>query len=717
MGDCNSDSSANRNELTLEVRTTCDVCLRKKIKCDKGRPSCWHCAKRGLPCKYSLKKKPGRKRCRALADNKNGDSPTAEEHYPGDEKAGDSEREIPTGSPKSSGKQAILQKKQAGQLIQSERASSRKPQYLSFLVGSLGHQEACFLDVFLNVFKSNIPALTDSGFFSRVLAQQPLASGDVPLTSCQQANNVVVWSSIAIGSILSCNQRDLPTYLGRMRAAVDGGGLLSHSTEGVRARMQKALLNDLLGNDARTLYLMDDSSHEIENGVKDTKCSSSLKILSVFLSGKSQKSYKKIMAMAEEGVSTFFDGEEGFHVPQCLRQFYEAGLALAKMPFLFGHAELSEETVRACHHNLVLVEAEVVRAGDSAFTLLVVQDCLTFLEICLLGMVQEGLNRAVGMLRLLQGLPSLSLISYINMAIHRLAFIFRYTGNQDSYGELAALHNSMIHLKVGDEKPLPPFSEYCAETQCDHFRCRNMFPKFKLALDMFFNPPAALPTPQVTPCSNELQAMPVKFEWLAEHVNKHIGKQADKASPTKSLWLDEDVDNLASEPKGSTHYSSSCCPGDSPDCCTFEETLGSGIAYYPHSGGQNVLLDDAPAQEIFTAHDHKYQNSKLGSSMFHMGSENAARHHIRVEGQPKPFSGNHSPPALASSQAEVFRHQLPCDPQAKNNNNDLIPNHLDSRSAFLPETHGIELGFVPGLVDEDVDFEEDVFGADQGVIS
>jgi len=46
-------------------KTTCDQCVKSKIKCDGGKPMCKQCLFRKrtntAPCQYSIKNKPGRK--------------------------------------------------------------------------------------------------------------------------------------------------------------------------------------------------------------------------------------------------------------------------------------------------------------------------------------------------------------------------------------------------------------------------------------------------------------------------------------------------------------------------------------------------------------------------------------------------------------------------------------------------------------------------------
>lgn len=51
------------------LRTTCDLCLKKKIKCDGRKPACSNCERKDAQCVYTMKRKPGRKRKSAGSDD------------------------------------------------------------------------------------------------------------------------------------------------------------------------------------------------------------------------------------------------------------------------------------------------------------------------------------------------------------------------------------------------------------------------------------------------------------------------------------------------------------------------------------------------------------------------------------------------------------------------------------------------------------------------
>nr|POE56468.1 aflatoxin biosynthesis regulatory protein [Quercus suber] len=55
-------SSTSRPSSTVprSLRSSCDICAASKIGCTKEKPACARCAKRGLACKYSPTKRPGR---------------------------------------------------------------------------------------------------------------------------------------------------------------------------------------------------------------------------------------------------------------------------------------------------------------------------------------------------------------------------------------------------------------------------------------------------------------------------------------------------------------------------------------------------------------------------------------------------------------------------------------------------------------------------------
>src|SRR3954471_15742724 len=41
------------------VSVSCETCKQRKVKCDRGQPSCSWCLKNGHVCEYKERKKPG----------------------------------------------------------------------------------------------------------------------------------------------------------------------------------------------------------------------------------------------------------------------------------------------------------------------------------------------------------------------------------------------------------------------------------------------------------------------------------------------------------------------------------------------------------------------------------------------------------------------------------------------------------------------------------
>ncbi|QKX52969.1 uncharacterized protein TRUGW13939_00040 [Talaromyces rugulosus] len=51
-----------------KLRDTCDACAASKVKCNKEKPTCARCAKRGVVCEYVVTKRSGRKHERRQSD-------------------------------------------------------------------------------------------------------------------------------------------------------------------------------------------------------------------------------------------------------------------------------------------------------------------------------------------------------------------------------------------------------------------------------------------------------------------------------------------------------------------------------------------------------------------------------------------------------------------------------------------------------------------------
>jgi hypothetical protein len=63
-GDASSADEANRSQSGSSKRkrplsVSCETCKQRKVKCDRGQPSCGWCLKNHSPCTYLPRKKPG----------------------------------------------------------------------------------------------------------------------------------------------------------------------------------------------------------------------------------------------------------------------------------------------------------------------------------------------------------------------------------------------------------------------------------------------------------------------------------------------------------------------------------------------------------------------------------------------------------------------------------------------------------------------------------
>mmetsp|Transcript_21311 Transcript_21311/g.32143 ORF Transcript_21311/g.32143 Transcript_21311/m.32143 type:complete len:82 (+) Transcript_21311:1-246(+) len=74
------------------------------------------------------------------------------------------------------------------------------------------------------------------------------------------------------------------------------------------------------------------------------------------------------------------------------------------------------------------------------------------------------------------------------MRVHAITYAFWLARDESTYAALAALWNKQVALLRGhnNPRPLPPFREYDANVQCDHYRCKKLtIPQIKLAMDSF----------------------------------------------------------------------------------------------------------------------------------------------------------------------------------------------------------------------------------------
>lgn len=59
-GNVNGSRKRARKDSALRpLSVSCETCKLRKVKCDRGQPSCGWCLKNGQPCEYKERKKPG----------------------------------------------------------------------------------------------------------------------------------------------------------------------------------------------------------------------------------------------------------------------------------------------------------------------------------------------------------------------------------------------------------------------------------------------------------------------------------------------------------------------------------------------------------------------------------------------------------------------------------------------------------------------------------
>jgi hypothetical protein len=60
-GSLEADGSSRKRRRTANrpLSVSCETCKQRKVKCDRGHPSCGWCQKNNQPCEYRERKKPG----------------------------------------------------------------------------------------------------------------------------------------------------------------------------------------------------------------------------------------------------------------------------------------------------------------------------------------------------------------------------------------------------------------------------------------------------------------------------------------------------------------------------------------------------------------------------------------------------------------------------------------------------------------------------------
>lgn len=437
---------------TKEMRSACDLCLLRKKKCDKGKPSCGTCVRKGNHCQYSAKRlrgRPPRKLVHAKA--------------------------------------------------KSERCTAR-PEHAPSLqvpaIAGFGFQEMRFLNLYQSLFRDLCPAAADPNIFGRVLStrhQMKSASSALSLNSADQADLVGVWSAVAVGSLFSGNTRDLGHYVARLRQATEDGGLSGGGgSDEVRARLPLALMHDVFGRTDEAYNALDLCCPQ----AGDTVASMSIMALFPILAGGCpQKFLDRFLALVKKGSQNFLDTPEQAHAQRAMNIFYEVYFAVLKaykMPLEdhVGALEALEATIQACHHNLSQGEADMARRPEeySPVVLFIVQDKLFLLELSCLGEVPDALSRCRRLSSgLLRAHPYLLHISYIRIKVCSMMYASWAAGEQDLYRTFADIWNAQAFVADGCQ-PFPPFQEYIPSRQCDHYYCKMWQPQFELACSTTTSP-------------------------------------------------------------------------------------------------------------------------------------------------------------------------------------------------------------------------------------
>lgn len=442
-----------------QMRSTCDVCLRMKIKCDKEKPHCWTCTRKGYRCSYSKKRKPGRKFTARSSSyqSSGGEYEETKKNQPETEKRNRFQKSV---------------------LIRPNHA----PSLAIPNIEGFGFQEMSFLALYHKVFQNQFPYAVDLGCYGRHMSTALLKSSSV---TSDQADLVSLWSSVAIGSVFSGNKRDLSQYLDWLQHASDAGGLSAGGSAEAHARLRLALLGDVLGEYKRALDVLNECKPQVE-ALDDQMASMSLKAMYTFFSGVTKDSLKFMFDLVEQGCENLLESAEAAHSQNALNIFYNVVYTLFKLPFAFKTSqEQTAVAVQACHHNLTLAETVMAQFPESysPFSHFILQETLFTVEVCFFKKLNQGLDRSrTKLIPQLRSYPFLVQISYVGVRVECILYVLWLSGDEHSFDELRTIWNSQVHMKPDSHRPMPPFQEYNPSTQCDHFRCQVAQPKLKEAV-------------------------------------------------------------------------------------------------------------------------------------------------------------------------------------------------------------------------------------------
>mmetsp|Transcript_34015 Transcript_34015/g.61893 ORF Transcript_34015/g.61893 Transcript_34015/m.61893 type:complete len:549 (+) Transcript_34015:150-1796(+) len=477
----------------LKLRTTCDACRAKKVKCDSLKPSCGSCQKKGIICKYSNKGKRGRPKI--LWDNQ---------------------------------------------------------MQITAVLNGMDKESASYLDTFCRLFGNSIPSFSSS-FYAACLGK---LSGKVNLSKIDegalvelppedQAAAGSLMSAIAAGAMMAGNRRDLPQLVQQVERLTSRPAA-KVGAAGMRVLHHLGLLYGLMDNQPAQHRVVEEARSRRDEVPPAVHAGT--KAIAMMASG-----CQVVGSMVVEGDFTFTDEElESLDGPA--RAYYRAKGEILLSPQLCGGKEASPEWDAQrdggrIHSILQSALEEVGRvSGKGRLTTqsLNLMFALVLVELTVLGRVQEGCKRGVEILEKLSDeigrFTNVMVMESLWHNMDAMGYVFWLLGSEEHYKRTRLLRNSLLPYKP-EAQAFPAYQELTAawwQGCCPSFMCNMLLAKFHDGLlahaPEMVRPDHACSAPTTPP---ELELDDVLGDLLGMAAEELDGKLAAAQQPgwdAAALW-------------------------------------------------------------------------------------------------------------------------------------------------------------------------------------
>ncbi|CAM9431052.1 unnamed protein product, partial [Heterosigma akashiwo] len=419
----------------LKLRTTCDACRVKKVKCDSLKPSCGNCVNKGIVCKYSNKSRRGR-----------------------------------------------------------PKVSWDNQLQITAVLNGIDKERASYLDTFCRLFGNSIPSFSSS-FYAACLGK---LSGKVNLSKLDegalvelppedQAAAGSLMSAIAAGAMMAGNRRDLPQLVQQVERLTSRPAA-KVGAAGMRVLHHLGLLYGLMDNQPAQHRVVEEARSRRDEVPPAVHAGT--KAIAMMASG-----CQVVGSMVVEGDFTFTDEElESLDGPA--RAYYRAKGEILLSPQLCGGKEASPEWDAQrdggrIHSILQSALEEVGRAGGRdrlTMQSLNLMFSLSMIELIILGRIKEGCKRGLEILDKLSDeigrFTNVMVMESLWHSLEAMGYVFWLLGSEDQYIRLRMLRNSLLPYKP-EAQAFPAYHELTIEWWrgfCPSFMCKMMNAKFHAGL-------------------------------------------------------------------------------------------------------------------------------------------------------------------------------------------------------------------------------------------